>query len=66
MHKVRLTVLSILLIGAMLLSACAPAVTPAQPAAEPVATEAAAPEAEAAATELLRPKPPPVKVCRWC
>jgi rhamnose transport system substrate-binding protein len=51
MHKVRLTVLSILLIGAMLLSACAPAVTPAQPAAEPVATEAAAPEAEAAAPE---------------
>jgi len=47
----------------MLLSACAPAVTPAQPAAEPVATEAAAEEAaapEAAAGEgvpmVLMPK----------
>ena len=63
MYKVRLTVLSILLIGVMLLSACAPAVTPAQPAAEPVATEAAAEEAaapEAAAGEgvpmVLMPK----------
>ena len=51
MHKVRFTFLSILLISAVLLSACAPAVTPAQPAAEPAATEAAAPEGEAAAAE---------------
>ena len=51
MHKVRFTFLSILLISAVLLSACAPAVTPAQPPAEPAATEAAAPEGEAAAAE---------------
>jgi rhamnose transport system substrate-binding protein len=56
MHKVRFTFLSILLISAVLLSACAPAVTPAQPAAEPAATEAAAPEGEAAATEAAAPE----------
>ena len=51
MHKVRFAFLSILLIGAMLLSACAPAVAPAAPAAAP--TEAAA---EAAPTEAAAPE----------